>query len=94
MKLHKILSATSAVVAVIALSLPLTVSAQGRHDEKPHGMTKDSPTASERAGGTGGRHDEGPTSHGKKKAPAKKAAATKGDVQKDDAKSPDASTTK
>ena len=94
MKLHNIASTISTIAAAIALSLPLALHAQGRHDEKPHDMMKSSPTASEQAGGTGGRHDEGPTSHGKKKAHAKTAAAKTEDAQKDGPKSRDPSTTK
>jgi hypothetical protein len=67
----------SIVFAVTAALIAGSAFAQGRHDEKPHGMMKPSPAATERSGpaGTGGRHDEGPTSHGKKKAPAKKTDA-------------------
>ena len=61
-------------IAVAALALGLATGsgayAQGRHDEKPHGMQKQTDAAknsSERQA-TGGRHDEGATSHGKKKS--------------------------
>lgn len=51
--------------------------AQGRHDEKPHGVIKPAPSAveSSRRPATGGRHDEGGTTHGKKNTAAKKAPA-------------------
>lgn len=68
------LKTTALLVAFAALST--TAFAQGRHDEKPHGMKKGSSSATEesRASGTGGRHDEGGTTHGKKKPAAKKKA--------------------
>ena len=65
------------LVAIAALAASLTAASgaypQGRHDEKPHGMKKEAAAASEQARrqGTGGRHDEGPTSHAKKKASKK-----------------------
>ena len=64
---------TIALLAAFA-ALSTTAIAQGRHDEKPHGIMKApaSTTQESRASGTGGRHDEGPTSHGKKKPAAKK----------------------
>ena len=67
MKLHT-LAAFSIFAAVFAAG-----AAAQRHDEKPHGVMK-TPEKNEqtRAAGTGGRHDEGPTSHGKKKAAKKK----------------------
>ena len=59
----------------IALAASSVAYAQGRHDEKPHGMKKEAAVASnkDQSQATGGRHDEGSTSHGKKKA-AKKAS--------------------
>lgn len=62
---------TTILVAFMALSM--TAFAQGRHDEKPHGTKKSAPAAAEqsRGSGTGGRHDEGGTTHGKKKPQAK-----------------------
>ena len=59
------------LVAIAALAVGLTAASgaypQGRHDEKPHGMKKEAAAASEqgRRQGTGGRHDEGATSHAK-----------------------------
>lgn len=66
MKLHT-LAAFSIFAAVFAVG-----AAAQRHDEKPHAVMK-APEKNEqtRSAGTGGRHDEGPTSHGKKR-PAKK----------------------
>lgn len=65
------LKTTALLVAFAALST--SAFAQGRHDEKPHGMkAPSSATEESRASGTGGRHDEGSTSHGKKKPAAKK----------------------
>lgn len=59
--------------------------AQGRHDEKPHGTMKSAPNTSEqsRASGSGGRHDEGSTTHGKKKPAAKKDKSSAQDTAKD-----------
>lgn len=63
--------------AVFALALALLATgpmAQGRHDEKPHGTKKSTPDdgTQTRAAGSGGRHDEGGTTHGKKNPAAKK----------------------
>ena len=60
-------------VAIIAILFGIgSAASQGRHDEKPHGSTK--PSASATEGNyepmPGGRHDEKP--HGQRK-PAKKA---------------------
>jgi hypothetical protein len=66
--------ATFAMILGIALSAPAF--AQGRHDEKPHGMAKNPPaqaTDTERKSAGSGRHDEKP--HGMKKS-AKKADDT------------------
>lgn len=68
-----------ALLATIWLATP--VLAQGRHDEKPHGVMKPTTaTEQQRTASTGGRHDEGPTSHGKKKPTnqTKKGASEKG----------------
>jgi hypothetical protein len=67
---------TSIRIAMIAFATALLSTgsfAQGRHDEKPHGMTKPAASSSDTRAGTGGRHDEGPTSHGTKKAAKKKS---------------------
>ena len=58
-----IMTVVSTLAMVVVAS---TAFAQGRHDEKPHGTGKPAPTASE-AAATGGRHDEGRTTHAKKK---------------------------
>ena len=75
---------TIALLAAFA-ALSTTAVAQGRHDEKPHGMMKApaSATADSRASGTGGRHDEGATSHGKKKPAAKKDKSLTQETLKD-----------
>ena len=64
----------STIGLAVAVALPAAAIAQGRHDEKPHGVLKKGAQADKeaRTPGTGGRHDEGPTSHGKKAAPKKK----------------------
>ena len=58
----------------LAFVLPFAATAQGRHDEKPHGMTRPAATAPEqpRVAATGGRHDSGLTTHGVKKRAAPK----------------------
>ena len=65
----------AALTMILGIALSTSVFAQGRHDEKPHGMKK--PVAEskdvERVPGGAGRHDEKP--HGMKK-PAKKADST------------------
>ena len=60
------------VTAVAAAVISGGAFAQGRHDEKPHGMAKSTVSKAEnRRAGTGGRHAEGGTTHGPRK-PAKK----------------------
>ena len=68
----------------LALSLPLTASAQGRHDEKPHASTKPTATSSQQArvAATGGRHDSGATTHGVKRPAAQKASTSSEDAGK------------
>ena len=62
------------IASVTAAAVFATGAIAQRHDEKPHGMTKKSETTEQtRAVGTGGRHDEGGTTHGKKKTTQKKA---------------------
>ena len=67
--------------AFLALGIAAGAGAQGRHDEKPHGVTKAVPDAGKqtRQAATGGRHDEGGTTHGKKR-PSKKSADTPPDA--------------
>lgn len=69
--------AAFAVILGIALSAPAF--AQGRHDEKPHGMAKNPPAQAadtERKTVGAGRHDEKP--HGMKKAEKKADDSAKG----------------
>lgn len=63
---------TATIAVILSMGLALTVAAQGRHDEKPHGSTKPSATGTERMYEPmpGGRHDEKP--HGPRKPAAKK----------------------
>ncbi len=57
----------------LAIAVPLSSFAQARHDEKPHGMTQASQEAVHHARpATGGRHDEGMTTHGRGRPAAKK----------------------
>ena len=59
-----------AAIMVTCAALSTSAFGQGRHDEKPHGSKKESkPSASaqSRTPATGGRHDEGPTTHGTRK---------------------------
>lgn len=67
-------TAIAAVVFAVSAALGTVSFAQGRHDDKPHGMMKSAPAASEDKGAPGmtGRHDERP--HGQKKPAAKKPA--------------------
>ncbi len=60
------------IVFVASTALGTIAWAQGRHDDKPHGMPKNMPMAAESQGAPApaGRHDEKP--HGQKK-PAKKS---------------------
>lgn len=66
-------TAIAAIVFAVGTALSTASYAQGRHDEKPHGMPKDMPMAtdSQAAPAPAGRHDEKP--HGKKKPAAKKS---------------------
>jgi len=66
----------AAFTMILGIALSASAFAQGRHDEKPHGMAKNPPaqaTDTERKSAGSGRHDEKP--HGMKK-PAKKADNT------------------
>jgi len=63
---------------ILGIALSTSAFAQGRHDEKPHGMGKPAaatPESKETRIATGGRHDEGVTTHGAKKTSAKKDSA-------------------
>lgn len=68
----------AALTMILGIALSTSTFAQGRHDEKPHGMTKKPPAEAkdkERMSAGSGRHDEKP--HGVKKAAKKSADATK-----------------
>ena len=71
----------AALTTILGIALSTSAFAQGRHDEKPHGMGK--PAAATQASketriATGGRHDEGVTTHGTRKTSAKKDGAKAG----------------
>ncbi len=72
----------AAIAFVAGTALGTAAYAQGRHDDRPHGMPKDMPMAKDCTGAPApaGRHDEKP--HGEKKPAAKKsdcnAAAPRG----------------
>ena len=70
-------AAIMTVVFIFAAALGTASFAQGRHDDKPHGIPKNMPitTESQGAPAPAGRHDEKP--HGQKKPAAKKPAAEK-----------------
>jgi len=67
-------TAIATVVFLVSAGLGTASFAQGRHDDKPHGMPKDMPMATkdQAAPAPAGRHDEKP--HGPKKPAAKKSA--------------------
>lgn len=68
----------TAVATAISLAMAASAMAQGRHDEKPHGMAKQQASQDKERRSqpvTGGRHDERP--HGMTK-PEKKAPETPG----------------
>ena len=68
----------AAITMVFGIAVSTSAFAQGRHDEKPHGVAKpSSESVDSRVPAGSGRHDEKP--HGMKKAPAAK---------KDNAKAP------
>ena len=70
-----------ALTMILGIALSTLAFAQGRHDEKPHGMSKPAATqeVNETGTPTGGRHDEGVTTHGTRKTNAKKDSAKAGD---------------
>lgn len=72
----------SLTVLTIVLGIALSTSAFAqRHDEKPHGMGKESTeSVDKRVPAGSGRHDEKP--HGMKKKPAAKKDSTKTDSTK------------
>ena len=66
----------TALAMALCIAASTSALAQGRHDEKPHGMRKP-PTQAQQSKGTrpatGGRHDEAGTTHGAKQTKDKKA---------------------
>jgi len=71
----------AALTMILGTALSTSAFAQGRHDEKPHGMGKPAATQeiNETRTPTGGRHDEGVTTHGARKTTAKKDSARSGE---------------
>lgn len=71
----------AALTMILGIALSTAAFAQGRHDEKPHGMVKPAATQESKATriATGGRHDEGVTTHGARKTTAPKDSAKSGD---------------
>jgi hypothetical protein len=68
----------AALTMILGIALSTSAFAQGRHDEKPHGMGKASTeSVDERVSTGGGRHDEKP--HGMKKPAAKTDSAKAAD---------------
>ncbi len=71
----------AALITILGIALSTSALAQGRHDEKPHAMGK--PAAAQESKvtrtATGGRHDEGVTTHGARKTTAQKDSAKAGD---------------
>lgn len=65
----------AALTVALGTAVSMSAFAQGRHDEKPHGMGKPSTGVDDRASTVGGRHDEKP--HVNKKPAAKKKDDTK-----------------
>ncbi len=72
----------AALTMILGIALSTSAFAQGRHDEKPHGMGQPAAGAQdskETRTATGGRHDAGGTTHGAKKTNVKKSSANAGD---------------
>ena len=72
----------AALTMILGIALSTSAFAQGRHDEKPHGMGKPATATQESKEtriATGGRHDEGVTTHGARKTTAPKDGAKAGD---------------
>ena len=78
--------AIATIVFAVSTAVGSAAYAQGRHDDKPHGMPKDMPMAKESQGAPApaGRHDERP--HGQKKPSAKISADTPGTDKSQQAK--------
>jgi hypothetical protein len=70
----------AALTMILGIALSTSAFAQGRHDEKPHGMSKPAATqeSKETRTATGGRHDAGGTTHGANTITAKKDSAQAG----------------
>jgi len=67
---------------ILGIALATSAFAQGRHDEKPLGMGKPAAAtqeSKEMRTATGGRHDEGVTTHGARKTSAKTGRAKASD---------------
>ena len=75
-------AAISMIVFLFGTALASAAFAQGRHDEKPHGSSKPSVSATDTQYEpmSGGRHDEKP--HGPRKPVAKKSDSNKSDGKK------------
>jgi hypothetical protein len=71
----------AALTLILGIALSTSAFAQGRHDEKPHGTGKPAATQESKVTrtATGGRHDEGITTHGAKKTSAKTDSPKAGD---------------
>ena len=74
------------IVFAVSTAVGSAAYAQGRHDDKPHGMPKNMPMATESQGAPApaGRHDERP--HGQKKPATKKSADKPGTEKNQQAK--------
>ena len=71
----------AALTAILGAALSASAFAQGRHDEKPHGMGNPATAkqmSKETRTATGGRHDAGVTTHGTGKTSAKRTNAKAG----------------
>ena len=73
----------AALTMILGIAFSTSAFAQGRHDEKPHGMGKPAATQESKVtrAATGGRHDEGGTTHR-----ARKTTAPKDSIKADDDK--------
>ena len=67
----------AALTVILGTALSTSAFAQGRHDEKPHGVGKPAAIQESKVTrtATGGRHDEGVTTHGARKTTAPKDSA-------------------
>ncbi len=71
----------AALTMILGIALSASAFAQGRHDEKPHGMDKPAATQENKETriATGGRHDAGVTTHRARKTTTPKDSAKAGD---------------